>query len=197
MKANEVLKILKICRQTLTNYVKSGKIKVTKLGNGYYDYDDESVYAFLNVTLERKNIIYARVSTYKQKVDLSNQVSQLIDFCNKNKIKYDKVYQETASGIDFDRKEFSYIINDIINKKINNIYITHKDRLSRLSFLTLENMFKQFGTNIIVINEIDNDNSLDDDLYEELINIIHMFSTKMYSKRRANNIKKALNEINI
>jgi hypothetical protein len=197
MKANEVLKILKICRQTLTNYVKSGKIKVTKLGNGYYDYDDESVYAFLNITLERKNIIYARVSTYKQKVDLSNQVSQLIDFCNKNKIKYDKVYQETASGIDFDRKEFSDIINDVINKKINNIYITHKDRLSRLSFLTLENMFKQFGTNIIVINEIDNDNSLDDDLYEELINIIHMFSTKMYSKRRANNIKKALNEINI
>jgi len=197
MKANEVLKILKICRQTLTNYVKSGKIKVTKLGNGYYDYDDESVSAFLNVTLERKNIIYARVSTYKQKVDLSNQVSQLIDFCNKNKIKYDKVYQETASGIDFDRKEFSYIINDVINKKINNIYITHKDRLSRLSFLTLENMFKQFGTNIIVINEIDNDNSLDDDLYEELINIIHVFSTKMYSKRRANNIKKALNEINI
>ena len=197
MKANEVLKILKICRQTLTNYVKSGKIKVTKLGNGYYDYDDESVYAFLNVTLERKNIIYAKVSTYKQKVDLSNQVSQLIDFCNKNKIKYDKVYQETASGINFDRKEFSDIINDVINKKINNIYITHKDRLSRLSFLTLENMFKQFGTNIIVINEIDNDNSLDDDLYEELINIIHVFSTKMYSKRRANNIKKALNEINI
>jgi putative resolvase len=197
MKASEVLKILKICRQTLTNYVKSGKIKVIKLGNGYYDYDIESVYAFLNVTLERKNIIYARVSTYKQKVDLSNQVLQLVDFCNKNKIKYDKVYQEIAPGIDFDRKEFSEIINNVINKKINNIYITHKDRLSRLSFLTLENMFKQFGTNIIVINDTIDDNSLDDDLYEELINIIHVFSTKMYSKRRANNIKKALSDNSI
>jgi len=195
MKANEVLKILKICRQTLTNYVKSGKLKVTKLGNGYYEYDDDSVYAFLNITLERKNIIYARVSTYKQKVDLSNQVTQLINYCNNNKIKYDKVYQEIASGIDFDRKEFTDIVNDVINKKINNIYITHKDRLSRLSFLTLENMFKQFGTNIVVIDDIDNNNSLDDDLFEELINIIHVFSTKMYSKRRASNIKKSLSEI--
>jgi len=91
MKANEVLKILKICRQTLTNYVKSGKLKVTKLGNGYYEYDD-SVYAFLNVTLERKNIIYARVSTYKQNIDLSNQITQLVNYCNTNKIKYDKIY---------------------------------------------------------------------------------------------------------
>jgi predicted site-specific integrase-resolvase len=197
MKANEVLKILKICRQTLSNYVKSGKIKVTKLRNGYYDYDDESVYSFLNITLERKNIIYARVSTYKQKVDLSNQVTQLINYCNINKIKYDKVYQEINSGVDFDRNEFTDIVNDVINKKINNIYITHKDRLSRLSFLTLENMFNQFGTKIIVINDIDNNNSLDDDLFEELINIIHVFSTKMYSKRRSTNVKKALSKITI
>ena len=197
MKANEVLKVLKICRQTLSNYVKSGKLKVTKLGNGYYEYDNDSVYAFLNITLERKNIIYARVSTYKQKVDLSNQVSGLINYCNINKIKYDKVYQEIDSGVNFDRHEFTDIVNDVINKKINNIYITHKDRLSRLSFLTLENMFKQFGTNIIVINDINNSNSLEDDLFEELINIIHIFSTKMYSKRRSPNIKKALNKITI
>ena len=197
MKANEVLKVLKICRQTLSNYVKSGKLKVTKLGNGYYEYDNDSVYAFLNITLERKNIIYARVSTYKQKVDLSNQVTGLINYCNINKIKYDKVYQEIDSGVNFDRHEFTDIVNDVINKKINNIYITHKDRLSRLSFLTLENMFKQFGTNIIVINDINNSNSLEDDLLEELINIIHIFSTKMYSKRRSTNIKKALNKITI
>lgn len=195
MKSNEVINLLKITRQTLHNYVKSGKLKVTKLGNGYYDYDEASVYAFLNVILERKNIIYARVSTYKQKTDLSNQVTQLINYCNNNKIKYDKVYQEIASGVDFDRKEFTNIVNDVINKKINNIYITHKDRISRLSFMTLENMFKQFGTNIIVINDIDDNNSLDDDLFEELINIIHVFSTKMYSNRRAENIKKALSDI--
>ena len=43
MKCAEVLKLLKITRPTLSSYVKLGKIKVTKLGNGYYDYNDESM----------------------------------------------------------------------------------------------------------------------------------------------------------
>ena len=185
MKSKEALKILNVTRQTLYNYVKNGKIKVTKLGNGYYNYDDDSIYIFLNTIKERTNVIYARVSTHKQKNDLANQVLQVIDYCNSNNFIYNKVYQETASGIDFDRPEFSKLINDVINKKIDTIYITYKDRLSRLSFLTLESMFKQFGTKIIIINNKINDNKLiEDDLFEELISIIHLFSTKIYSSRR-------------
>lgn len=188
MKCAEVLKLLKITRPTLSSYVKLGKIKVTKLGNGYYDYDDDSIYTFLGQPIpnfNRINIIYCRVSTYKQKNDLANQVLQVIDYCNSNNFIYNKVYQETASGIDFDRPEFSKLINDVINKKIDTIFITYKDRLSRLSFLTLESMFKQFGTKIVIINDKLNDNKyIEDDLFEELISIIHLFSTKIYSSRR-------------
>ena len=188
MKCAEVLKVLKITRPTLSSYVKLGKIKVTKRGNGYYDYDDESVYIFLGQPIpnfNRINIIYCRVSTYKQQNDLANQVLQVIDYCNSNNFVYNKVYQETASGIDFDRPEFSKLINDVINKKIDTIYITYKDRLSRLSFLTLESMFKQFGTKIFIINnKINNNKLIEDDLFEELISIIHLFSTKIYSSRR-------------
>jgi predicted site-specific integrase-resolvase len=197
MKSNEVLKLLKISRQTLCTYVKTGKIKVTKLGNGYYDYDIDSINLYLNVN-NRVDIIYARVSTYKQKNDLANQVLFLINYCNDNNIKYDKIYQETASGINFDRKQFSILLDNVINKKINNIYVTNKDRLSRLSFLTIESIFKQFGTNIIVINDIkQDDNTIEDDLFEELINIIHVFSTKMYSQRRKNNINKIIKDLSV
>ena len=186
MKAKKVIELLQISRPTLTSYIKSGKIKGNLLLNGQYDYDENSVYEYLhlpNPNIDRVNIIYSRVSTHKQKNDLANQVLQLIDYCNKENIHYDKVYQEIASGIDFDRTEFSKLINDVFNKKINNIYITYKDRLSRLSFITIENIFKQFGTNIIVINANEN-NNIEDDLFEELINIIHLFSTKIYSNRR-------------
>lgn len=48
MKSKEVLKLLRVTRQTLTKYVKEGYIKVKKLPNGYYDYDEQSVYQFLN-----------------------------------------------------------------------------------------------------------------------------------------------------
>ena len=44
MKSKEVLKILKVSRVTLSKYVKAGKIKVKKLPNGYYSYDEEDVY---------------------------------------------------------------------------------------------------------------------------------------------------------
>ena len=48
MKANEVLKILGVCRQTLCNYVQEGKVKVkAKLSKNYYEYDDDSVYALI------------------------------------------------------------------------------------------------------------------------------------------------------
>ena len=47
MKANEVLNLLRITRPTLTKYVKEGIIKTEKLPNGRYEYDTESVYAFL------------------------------------------------------------------------------------------------------------------------------------------------------
>ena len=189
MKASEVLKLLEISRPTLTAYVKSGKISVSIKGNGYYDYNEESVFKFLNKDT-RINIIYTRVSTYKQKNDLGSQVLNIVNYCNTNNIKYNKIYQEIASGIDFDRKEFSFLIDEVIKKKIANIYITNKDRISRLSFITLENMFKQFGTNIVVINDIDKEITYEDELFEELINIIHLFSTKINSQRRKNILDK-------
>ena len=58
MKAKEVLQILKVTRQTLTKYVKEGRVKVTVKGNGQYDYDSDSVYKLLNKDIERKTYIF-------------------------------------------------------------------------------------------------------------------------------------------
>ena len=182
MKSKEVLRILGISRPSLTLYIKSGKIKGTLMKNGYYDYDEDSVYEFLGTKKDRINIIYARVSTYKQKNDLTNQVNKLINYCENNNIIISNTYREIASGIDFERKELSIIMQLVFERKIDKIYITFRDRLSRLSFITLENIFKQFGTSIVVLK--DDTVNYKDELYEELINLIHLFSTKSYSNKR-------------
>ncbi len=65
MRAKDVLNFLRITRPTLTKYVKNGIIKMTRLPNGQYDYDEDSVYAFFNKDVKRKTCIYARVSTSK------------------------------------------------------------------------------------------------------------------------------------
>ena len=186
MKSKEVLNLLKISRVTLSKYVKNGSLKVKLLDNGYYDYDKDSVFKLLKKD-NRYNVLYSRVSTYKQKTDLDNQTKQLIDYCNNNNIKYYQIYKEISSGINLNRKEFNKLLDDVINYKIANIYITYKDRLTRLSFLTVETIFKKFGTKIIVINNNKNINS-DNEIFEELMSIIHIFSTSMYSNRRKNKL---------
>ena len=106
MKAKDVVKLLGICRATFYNYVNNGLIKTTALSNGYYDYDydydEHSVFQFIKKD-NINNVIYARVSTYKQKNDLTTQINNINKFCNDNKIKIDKVFQEISSGIDLDR----------------------------------------------------------------------------------------------
>jgi len=105
MKAQKVLKLLQITRQTLTKYVKDGILEVEVLGNGRYNYLDESVYRFLNQEISRKMVIYARVSTQKQKKDLVNQVELLKTYCFSNGIKINEVYQDIASGISFENRQ--------------------------------------------------------------------------------------------
>lgn len=108
-------------------------------------------------------MLYARVSTYKQRNDLNNQVQQLIKYCNENDILYDFIYKEISSGLDLDRKQLNTLIEEIIHYKIQIVYITHKDRLTRLSFKTLNNIFNRFGTKIIVIGN--NNNELYDEIF--------------------------------
>ena len=180
MKSSQVLRLLGVTRQTLTSYVKQGIIQVTKLDNGYYDYHEDSVMKFLKKD-NRVNMIYARVSTYKQKNDLNNQIGELVTYCDDNNVKYDKIIKDIDSGINFDRKGFSELIDMVIHHKISNIYITYKDRISRLSFITLENMFKQFGTSIIVIN--DTEKIDEEELFDELNATIQFYSSKINSKK--------------
>jgi putative resolvase len=185
MKSKEVLDLLEISRVTLWTYVKNGKIKATKRHNGFYDYDNKSVYELLNSSV-KKNVIYTRVSTYKQKKDLTRQIEKIKDYCSKNNINIDGLFSEVHSGIDMDRPEFTKLMNSVLKYEIDTIYITNKDRLTRLSFITLESIFNKFGTKIIVINKKESKD--DNDIFEELISMMHYFSTKMYSNRRKKKI---------
>lgn len=184
MKAKQVMKILNISRTTLYNYTKNNTLKSVRLDNGYYDYDENSVFAFLKKD-SRINVIYSRVSTYKQKNDLTKQTNNIQKFCNDNNIKIDKIYSEIASGIDLDRPQISLLIDDVIQLKIKNIYISNKDRLTRLSFRTIEALFAKYNTKIITISGEFN-KSNDTEIFEELISLMHIFSTSMYSNKRIN-----------
>ena len=188
MKAKEVLKILKISRPTLTKYVKEQKILVQELPNGFYDYDEDSVLKVAKISTERNSVIYARVSTSKQKKDLENQIQTITEYANKNGYKIDGVYSDISSGLDYDRKSFSELLNLILERKVKNVFIKDKDRLTRVSFDLWKNLFKQFNCNLIVVNETQNNETEEKEIFADIISLLHCFAMRMYSSRRKKKI---------
>lgn len=195
MKANQVLKILRVSKSTLRNYIKSGKIKATKLPTGRYDYDEKSIYAFLNKDINRKVVIYARVSTNKQKKDLTNQIELLKNYCFQNGIQLNQIYQDIASGISFEnRKEFFLLLDEVFDNRIEKVVVSYKDRLSRVGFDLFRHLFKKFGTEIVVISEVGSVKLDSEEIFEEIVSLLHCYSMKLYSNRKKKLIKDLINE---
>ena len=193
MKANEALSILRVTRPTLARYVKEGKIKATELPTGRYDYDEESIYKFLNKNVQRKTVLYCRVSTAKQKKDLMNQEELLKQFCFFNGLTINAIYKDIASGIDFEnRKDFFTMLDEIIAGKIDIVVITYKDRLSRIGFNLFTHLFKKYNCKIVVMSEIGSTKLDYEEIFEEIISLLHCYSMKLYSKRRVQKIKEDL-----
>ena len=188
MKAKEVLKILKITRPTLTKYVKSGKIKVVELPNGTYEYNEDDVLKLGGFTAERQAVVYARVSTQKQKKDLQNQISNITAYANKNGYKINEVYQDIASGLSYDRGDFMRLLKNVLNYKIKTIFVQDKDRFTRVSFNMWRELFETFNCKIIVVNDTNASDNEDNVIFSDIISLLHCFAMKMYSNRRKKKI---------
>lgn len=195
VKAKEVLQVLQISRPTLARYVKDGKLKVTVKGNGQYDYDVDSVYKMLNKDIERKTYIYARVSTSKQKTDLENQVRLLTNFCFQNGYVINGVFQDVASGLSFKKREqFFNLLDEVLAGRVKRVVITCKDRISRVGFELFTYLFKKFGCEIIVISELGSEKLDSEEIFEEIVSLLHCYSMKLYSNRRVKRIKEILED---
>ena len=195
MKAKEVLELLDITQPTLGTYCKKGFIRYELSPTGKRIYNDDDVYAMLNKGNMRLNYIYARVSTPEQKNDLSRQVEILNNFCINNGIQVDDVFKDIASGISFDkRKEFFKLLDDVLNYKVAKVVITYKDRLSRVGFELFYHLFKKFGTEIVVASQVGSEKLDSEEIFEEIVSLLHCYSMKMYSKRRVAKIREALED---
>lgn len=199
MNNREVRKILGIkSRNTLSTYVKNGLIKVIVTPTGRYIYDDDSVYAFLGLKKDKRNkinISYSRVSTPSQKNQLKDQSKRIYESCISRGIQLDKQIEDIKSGMSSDRKGFQELIREIIKGNVDLVIIENKDRLIRFNFDLLEEIFKYFGTRILVLNDSLNNKSYEQELTDDLISIIHYFSMKSYSHRRKlNKLRKELED---
>lgn len=183
---NEILEMFSIHRQTLFQWRKKGLISYQIIGKRKFIYKKEDVEKLLGITnnQKKKNVIYCRVSNQKQENDLIKQKQILSDYCNSNGFIIDTIYSEIASGMNENRSEFNKMISSVLNNEISNIFITYKDRFTRFGFEYFQNICKQFDCNIVVLNNKIDEESFEKELTDDIISVIHHFSTKLYSKRR-------------
>ena len=187
--------MLRISRPTLTKYVKNGTIKTKTMPNGHYDYDKQSVMALFNGGIPRSTYIYARVSTSKQKADLDNQIELLKRFCFERGYSIAEVFSDTASGINYDkRKDFFTMLDKIIDGRCERVVVTYKDRLSRIGFGLFKHLFERFNCDIVVMSEVGSKKLDSEEVFEEIVALLHCYSMKLYSKRKIPKIREVISD---
>ena len=135
-----------------------------------------------SLSSNKKQVAYARVSTSGQKDDLKDQLSYSRQYANAQGIVLDEEISDIGSGLNYKRQKWNNLLDEVMNNKIDKIYITYKDRFIRFGYDWFENLCKKHGTEIIVLNNIDT--SPDKELVDDLISIIHVFSCRLYGLRK-------------
>ena len=124
--------------------------------------------------------------------DLDRQVEKISTFAiSKNPINF-LIFKELGSGLNDNGKQLLKIINMVENNEINRIFILYKDRLTRFGFNYLSTLCKTHNVEIIIVSTEQNDKSIQEELVEDIISIIHSFSGKLYGLRKS--VKTKINE---
>ena len=180
-----VTQILGVTAQTLRNWDKEGKLKPSYVkSNGYRYYSEESILSYTQERKTKKNLNvvgYARVSSKKQTDDLEIQVNNLKEYLSNKYDNFD-IITDIGSGINYNKPGLLKLIEKINRKEVDLIVVLYKDRLLRFGFELVEHFANLNNVKIEVLNKLDK--TQDEELVEDLVQIITIFSYKVRGKRK-------------
>ncbi|RLG41002.1 MAG: IS607 family transposase [Thermoproteota archaeon] len=175
-KTSVASKKLGIHPNTLRRWANEGRINYVRQPQGHRLYDVDS---FLNQgkKIDRVKFIYARVSSRRQADDLSNQIKYL-----RERYPTHEFLQDYGSGLNFKRKGFCKLLEQVLSGAVSEIVVTHKDRLCRFGFDFFQKIAEHFDCKLVVLDEVKL--SPQEELIQDLISIIHVFSCRIYGLRK-------------
>ena len=192
--AKTVTQLLGVTAQTLRNWDKEGKLKPSYVkSNGYRYYSEESILSYTQERKTKKNlnvIGYARVSSKKQSDDLERQVNNLKEYLSGKYENFD-IITDIGSGINYNKPGLLSLIEKINKKEVDVIVVLYKDRLLRFGFELVEHFANLNNVKIEVLDKLDK--TQDEELVEDLVQIITVFSCKIQGKRK-NKTKRMLED---
>jgi putative resolvase len=181
----EASKILGVTEKTLRLWEKEGKIKPKRTEGGHRRYEISDL---LNSKKdELLTICYARVSSQDQKGDLKRQELVLESYCASKGFNFE-IISDLGSGLNYKKKGLVRLIKLICSGQIERLIITHKDRLLRFGSELIFSICEHFGVEILIINRTE-DSSFEEDLAKDVMDIVMVFSARMYGSRSHKNKK--------
>ena len=123
-----------------------------------------------------------------------NLLSSLMYFSNGYTIS--GIYSDIASGISFEkRKDFFALLDEVLEGHVERVVVTYKDRLSRVGFELFYHLFQKYNCEIVVMSEVGSAKLDTQEIFEEIVNLLHCYSMKLYSsRRRLKRIKEAIED---
>lgn len=184
LKPKEMAERLGVTVKTLQIWDKKGTLKAhrTPTNRRYYTEEQYLDYIGQSTSDKRKNIAYARVSTYGQKNDLNNQIEFIRQYVNAKGIILDEIITDIDSGLNYNRKNWNQLLEEVMNNHIDTIFITYKDRFVRFGYDWFERLCKMHNTEIVVLSNVET--SPAQEMVDDMINIVHVFSCRLYGLRK-------------
>lgn len=182
VKLNKAVEATGLCSATLRKYAEEGKIEAKKTPYGNWLFNCES---FLSSSKVNEFILYARVSSAKQRDDLDSQIAYLTALYPEAEI-----IKDIGSGLNYKRKGLKTILERSGSGNKFTLVVAHKDRLARFGAELIEYMLNVNGCKLLVLNNDIQKSDPQRELTEDLLAIIHIFSCRLYGQRRYSANKK-------
>lgn len=181
----EAATLLGVTVRTLHRWELDGKITSTRTLGGHRRYEIADL--ITNKSSTQLTIGYARVSSHDQKPDLIRQIQVLESYSAKHGWQF-KIIQDLGSGMNYKKKGLIRLIKLITSYQVERLILTHKDRLLRFGAELIFSLCEQFGTEVIIINRSE-DSTFEEDLATDVLEIITVFSARLYGSRSHKNKK--------
>ena len=186
----EAAKVLGVSIATLRRWDALGKLPAVQTAGGHRRYDLSRIEPkTLRAAPEvgRSTFAYARVSSRDQKADLERQKQVLEMYCAKQGWKFE-VIADLGSGMNYHKKGLRRLLDCIIDGQVGRLVITHKDRLLRFGAELVFALCEAKAVEVVILNRGD-ESSFEEDLAKDVLEIITVFSARLYGSRLHKNQK--------
>ena len=187
---NQASQQLGVSISTLRRWDETGVLIAERTPKGHRRYDISKINPNLLHGMsdkDRKTIAYARVSSHDQKEDLHRQIQVLEMYCAKQGWTYE-VINDLGSGMNYHKKGLKQLLDGILENQIGRLVLTHKDRLLRFGAELVFALCEARNVEIIIINQGEN-LSFEEELAQDVLEIITVFSARLYGSRSKKNKK--------